>query len=114
MGEILRLHIENLRFEAIIGVLDSERLAPQPVIVESCIDYLYTPEQDYLNYATICDFIREKIQTQGYELLESALLDLSRALKAEFPRIQRLTLCIKKPQILAPSVVGVSMTKDYA
>lgn len=114
MSELITLHIENLSFEAIIGILDSERLNTQRVIIEARIDYLYAPDQDYLNYATLCDLIREKIQTQRYELLESALLDLSSTLKDRFPSIQKLTLCIKKPQILAPSIVGASVTKDYS
>lgn len=114
MSELITLHIENLSFEAIIGILDSERLNTQLVTIEAHIDYLYTPKQDYLNYATLCDLIRKNIQTQNYELLESALLDLSGILKDRFPCIQKLTLCIKKPQILAPSIVGASITKDYS
>ncbi|RDU59722.1 dihydroneopterin aldolase [Helicobacter marmotae] len=112
MNESIVLHIENLCFEAIIGVLPQERIKPQKLIIEAHITYIYDDEC-YLNYAKICEQIEHYIQSNTYGLLESALIDISHKLKAHFSNITHLTLCIKKPQILAPCVVGASITKVF-
>ena len=39
--EQITLHIENLTFEAIIGILECERLNPQKILVEAHITYTY-------------------------------------------------------------------------
>lgn len=113
MSEIITLHIENLSFEAIMGILESERQTPQSILIEARLDYAYFPNGAFLNYVEICEFIIHHIQLNAYELIESALLQLSSALKAAFPHIKGLYICIKKPQILSPYVVGASIEKIF-
>ncbi len=110
--EQITLHIENLTFEAIIGILECERLSPQKILVEAHITYTYQSEH-YLDYVLISEIIRHHLQTKTYKLLESALIDIIDELKAQFNTITYITLCIKKPDILAPLVVGASVTKTF-
>ena len=112
MRESISLHIENLAIKAIIGVLPEERLKAQNIIEEQ-ITYEYDNTHDYLNYAHICEYITQCLQNGTYELLESALTDIANKLKKHFACITHLTLCIKKPDILAPCVVGASISREF-
>lgn len=113
MRESISLHIENHAIKAIIGVLPEERLKAQNLIIEAHITYEYDNTQDYLNYAHICEYITQCLQNGTYELLESALTDIANKLKKHFACITHLTLCIKKPDILAPCVVGASISREF-
>ena len=112
---LITLHIENLSFEAIIGILESEKSVPQPLLVNANITYLYSPHkaEKYIDYAQVSDMICQNLQTQHYELLESALYHLSLTLKSAFPSMTHLEICIKKPQILSPSIVGASIIQHW-
>lgn len=109
--ESITLHIENLSLETVIGVLPKERIAAQRLLIEAHITYEYSGE--YLNYVHICESITQCLQNGAYELLESALTDIANELKKHFVCITHLTLCIKKPDILAPCVVGASISRDF-
>ena len=106
MRESISLHIENLAIKAIIGVLPEERLKAQNIIVEAHITYEY-------DNTHICEYITQCLQNGTYELLESALTDIANKLKKHFACITHLTLCIKKPDILAPCVVGASISREF-
>ena len=112
MNELITLHIENLCFEAIIGLLEHERITPQEVLIEVKISYVYA-EGAYLDYARLCVLITEHIQANAYELIESALLGTIEAIKSQSKYIKSIWLFIKKPQILSPTIVGASMMKEY-
>ncbi|WP_295698746.1 dihydroneopterin aldolase [uncultured Helicobacter sp.] len=113
MKESITLYIENLTCEAIIGVLPFERYTPQKLIIEADITYMYSPAQAFLDYAHICESIQQYLQNGTYELLESALIDITQKLKTQFPAICTLTLCIKKPNILDSCIVGASITRHF-
>lgn len=102
----MRILIENLTFETIIGILDFERTAPQRVVIDAIIDYSYTQE-NFINYAEVAEYIESTMQTEQFELVETALECLSQTLKNAFPLIQSLTLTIRKPDILPNCTVGV-------
>ena len=51
------IHIEDLRFRCIIGILDFERTAPQDVIIDLQIEYDY--EKKFINYVDIVEFIKK-------------------------------------------------------
>lgn len=111
MSANITLHIENLRIQAIIGILEQERHAPQPIEINAEITYNYT--DTFLDYVEICTFITTALQSNAYGLLEVALLDTAKILKAQYHTIQKLTLCIKKPTILKSCIVGASITQDF-
>jgi len=108
----MRIHIEALTFDAIIGLLDSERERPQRVVIDLTADYTYN-QKNFVDYADIVSLIKETIQTRRYKLLEEALLELKELLHQAFPQIYSLTLKISKPDILPKCTVALSSTWDF-
>lgn len=102
----MKILIENLTFETIIGILDFERLTPQQVQIDCRIDYPYS-EGNFINYADVAAHIETTMQHEQFELIETALDRLSNSLKTLFPLINELSLTIKKPNILPNCTVGV-------
>jgi len=107
----MRIHIENLEFLSIIGLLDFERVTPQKVIVNCTIDYTY--QKAFINYAEVAQHIEMTLQKEQFELIEEALLHLKTSLKVEFPLIKTLFLKISKPTILPNCVVCLSEITEY-
>jgi len=108
----MTIHIDDLSFECIIGLLDFERLTPQRVIVTCKIEYPYDAKH-FINYADVVQSIRLQMQQQKFELLESALESLALYLKEHCDAISTLYLKISKPDILANASVGLSQTYKY-
>ena len=107
----MRIHIEDLEFQTIIGLLDFERVTPQQVIVNCTIDYTYQTE--FINYAEVTKHIEKTLQKEQFKLIEEALLHLKTSLKVEFPLIKTLFLKISKPSILPNCVVCLSEITEY-
>lgn len=102
----MRIVIEDLHFDAILGILPQERLTPQTVRINCLIDYLYT-EKHFINYADVAHHIEKTMQSERFYLIEEALESLASALKNTFPLIDSLSLTITKPDILPNCTVGV-------
>lgn len=105
------IRIEALTFDAVIGILDFERLALQKVRVDATIGYRY--EGHYIDYAEAAELIKRVIREGRFGLLEDALLELQRALKTRFPVIDSLTLKIAKPEILPDCIVTLEEHYEY-
>ncbi len=108
----MRILIENLSFDTIIGILEDERTTEQRVVINCVIDYTYT-EKQFINYTHVSDFIEKHMKTQKFELIEEALESLSHFLKQLFPAIEILTLTIYKPNILQNCTVGVQKNFNF-
>ncbi|RDU70035.1 dihydroneopterin aldolase [Helicobacter cholecystus] len=104
----MTLLIENLSFKAIVGILPSERVKEQNIIINAEFSYEYKGE--YLNYVEIVEFLKTEFQNNAYGLLEEALEDLKVKIAISFPSITHYTLSIKKPEILSDCVVGVKIS----
>jgi len=107
----MTIHIRELRFSTIIGLLAEERIQEQEVIVDAAIDYDYRPG-NYLDYAQIVQTIKTHLRDKKYELLEEALLGLEQSLRHNYPMIGSLSLQITKPHILPDAQVGLSYHSD--
>ena len=106
----MTIHIEDLKFQTIIGILDFERTTPQNVIINLLIDYTY--KNDFINYADVSAYIKSTMQEKKFLLLEDALLVLSSTLKKKFSTIEKLYLKITKPSIM-PNC-KVSLSENYS
>lgn len=94
--------VENLCVEAIIGVLPSERLAPQRVLINATISYKKQDlDEKYLDYVKIIQHITKCLKDGKYGLLEEALDDIIASLKDSYPSITKIDLTLKKPDIFA-------------
>lgn len=102
----MKILIEDLEFETILGILESERLAPQKVSITCTIEYTYT-QKDFINYAEVAELIENTMTTQKFFLIEEALEFVTKTLKNTFPLIDKLTMNIRKPNILSNCTVGV-------
>lgn len=102
----MKIHIEELKFQSIIGILDFERNTPQDVIVNATITYKY--RNKFLNYADIVDVIKTDITESKFLLIEDALGSVNEKLRNRFKSIKKIDLKITKPSILADCLVSVS------
>ncbi|GAA9425244.1 dihydroneopterin aldolase [Helicobacter pylori] len=107
------IHIHNLVFEAILGILEFERLKPQKISVDLDLFYTQLPNKAYLDYIKIQELIQKMMQENQYLLIEDALKDLSHALKTHHSEISELHLKISKLEISPNSQVGASVKICY-
>ncbi len=102
----MKILIENLTFDSIIGILEYERITPQQVIIDCIIEYNYC-ENNFINYADVSNTIEKTVQDEKFYLIEEALELVSSTLKNSFPLINELHLTLRKPNILQNCTVGV-------
>ncbi|WP_154506281.1 FolB domain-containing protein [Helicobacter pylori] len=107
------VHIYNLVFETILGILEFERLKPQKISVNLDLFYTELPNKAYLDYIKIQELIQKMMQENQYLLIEDALKDLSHALKTRYSEISELYLKISKLEISPNSQVGASVKICY-
>ena len=103
----MTIHIEDLAFNVIIGLLDFEREKPQKVIIDLEATYIYD-DKNFIDYADMVLLIKNNLKEKRYKLLEEALLGIKSILCTTYPQIQTLNLKILKPDILADCSVGLS------
>jgi 7,8-dihydroneopterin aldolase/epimerase/oxygenase len=108
----MNIHIEDLTFDVIIGLLDFERDKPQRVIINLEASYDYSDGQ-FIDYADLVLLIKDKLKTERYTLLENALLGIKETLHTTYPLIETLSLKISKPDILSDCTVSLSKTWNY-
>ena len=105
----MTIHIEELSFDVIIGLLDFERVTPQRVIIEVEVDYKYKNNQ-FINYADMVTLIQKHLDKQKYELLEDAIIGLKEVLIKKYPKIKTIFIKISKPNILENCIVSLSQS----
>ncbi|GAA8207516.1 dihydroneopterin aldolase [Helicobacter pylori] len=107
------VHIHNLVFETILGILEFERLKPQKISVNVDLFYTELPNKAYLDYMEIQEIIQNTMREKQYLLIEDALKDLSQILKTRYKEITELFLKISKLEISPNSQVGASVKIRY-
>jgi len=107
----MTIHIEDLKFQTIIGILDFERITPQDVIVNLSITYNF--ENEFINYADVATLIKKEMQKKQFLLLEDALAEISKTLQNKFSKINTLNLKITKPSIMPDCRVSLSETYKF-
>lgn len=108
----MTIYIEDLTFDAIIGILDNERINPQKVIINCTICYDFK-NQDFINYALITKLIEDEMKKGKFLLIENAILEIIDKIKGTFSTISSIKLKISKPNILDNCVVSVALEKKY-
>ena len=107
----MTIHIEELTFECIVGILDFERINVQKVIVDLQIDYNYT-EEYFINYTEVIHLIEHNMIDNKYKLLETALNELGKKLLSTYPKIESFNLKISKPNII--NNANVALSKSFS
>ncbi len=105
----MTIHIEDLTFDVIIGLLDFERITPQSVIVNIEASYDYS-NNNFINYVDMVALVESELKDKEYKLLEDALLGVKDRLYNLYPQLQILYIKISKPDILPLCKVSLSKT----
>jgi len=108
----MTIHIEDLTFDVIIGLLDFERDKPQRVIVNLEASYDYSDDR-FIDYADMVILIQNKLKEKRYKLLENALLGIKEILYTTYPQLKVLSIKISKPDILPECIVSLSKTWEF-
>ncbi len=108
----MTIHIKQLFFSCIIGILDFEREQEQLVIIDLTLTYNY--KDSYINYTILVDMIQEYIISKKFKLLEDALLSLFELIKQQFVDTKELYIKITKPSIMSNCTVAVSHTNIFS
>jgi dihydroneopterin aldolase len=108
----MTIHIEDLTYDVIIGLLDFERDRPQRVIINLKANYDYSDDK-FIDYADMVLLMQNKLKEQRYKLLENALLGLKELLYSTYPQLNSLSLKISKPDILDACTVSLSKTWEF-
>jgi dihydroneopterin aldolase len=105
----MKVFIEQLTFDTIIGILPFERETKQRVVIDLSFDYQYDDEKkDFVDYSHVSRDIENMMNEKKFELIEEALLFIRSELTKKYP-ISNLDLKIQKPDILNNCRVSVSL-----
>jgi len=108
----MTIHIEELTFDVIIGLLDFERDKSQRVIINLKASYDYSDDK-FIDYADMVLLMQNELKVTRYKLLENALLGLKEILYTTYPQLKTLSIKISKPDILDTCVVSLSNTWNF-
>ncbi len=103
----MKIKIENLTFDCIIGLLDFERKIKQEVIINVSFKYKYKTGV-FIDYSEIVTFIENTMKSKKFELIEEALLYLNKQIITKYP-VKKLKIQITKPNIIKNCFVSVSL-----
>jgi len=111
--------LDDLRLEAIVGVLDHERVTPQPLNVSLRIERdfataaVHDDLRDTTNYADVLTLVEQVIQDGKFLLLETLVVRVGEAVLAFDEAIEGVEVTAKKLRPPVPqsiSTVGVGTT----
>jgi 7,8-dihydroneopterin aldolase/epimerase/oxygenase len=117
--QMTTIHLHQLRFFSFHGVHEEERVLGNEYEVSVDIDFDAGKRavvlEDTLNYAEVYELIRERMNIPT-PLLETIGEDIANGVKARFPFVAAIAVCIYKqyPPIKAiEGRVGVSIVKKF-
>lgn len=110
--------VKGFRTEAVIGIFDWERTAPQPIIIDlemRCnISRAARSDaiEDALDYKAVTDRIAEYVSESSFQLIESLAERIAGLVMEEFG-VEWLRLTLGKPQAIpAADTVGLVIERD--
>jgi dihydroneopterin aldolase/2-amino-4-hydroxy-6-hydroxymethyldihydropteridine diphosphokinase len=98
------INIRGLKVQTVHGVLQQEKLVPQPFIfdVNLYLDLFAAGASDDLsktvNYAEVCQIIDRTARANCYDLIEKLAYECAFAVMEKFPLVQKIEVCVNKPQ----------------
>ena len=95
----MKILVEHLTIEAVIGILPSERAKPQPITITAEIDYRYETANDLVDYIAVADLIAARLKKGRFGLLEEAIAMIAPEIANLNRSIRRVTLTLEKPAI---------------
>jgi len=109
----MKIHIKELSFDVIIGILEFERMNNQRVIVNIEIDYKFSKE-DFIDYSIVALRVEEMMRENQYSLIEDALIDINNDIYSKYNNlITTIEIEIIKPTIIDNCIVSLSNKWEY-
>lgn len=102
----MKIHINDLSFKCIIGILDFERIKKQKVVIDLSFEYEFSKDK-FINYAEVSNLIETTMKKEKFLLLEDAILHIENLLNSTY-NISNLYIKISKPNILTNCIVSLS------
>jgi dihydroneopterin aldolase len=119
VGDVIELR--GLRLAGVVGVLPHERTQPQPLEVDLDLhlDLAAAGQSDALDdtadYGAVCDVAEHVVTETSFALLEALAERLASALLEADPRIDEVTVAVRKlrpPVAQQLSTSGVRITRS--
>lgn len=113
----MRIHLKDIRANALIGVYDEERKAPQRILINIWIDYEPTSAvtsddvADTLDYCELTKEIIAHVESTDYFLLER-LVESVLDIVMQQPLAQYARVEIDKPDVLKDMAHSVSVASE--
>lgn len=105
MDNIFKISFNDFKINTIIGILPDERKNAQNIILDLDIFYI---KNEILDYAKIYNLINTIFSENKFLYLEDAISFIIEKLNSK--DIQKIDICITKPNILSNCIVSVSKT----
>ena len=107
----MHYHLKDLKIPAMVGVYESEKGAPQNLLINVYFEYdaqkasVSDDLADTVDYALVAAQIKSICLAEHYNLLEKLQIELHTKITAEFPSINNLSITIEKYPFKHGSVV---------
>lgn len=114
------IHIKGLRIFAYHGVGAEEKRDGQNFVLDIAMkgDLSQARRSDDLNetinYAAVCDTVREAFTKESFDLIERAAQQVCEAVLEGYPKVEEVTVLLKKPEAPIPEefdYVAVEITQ---
>ncbi len=114
------IQLRGLRLAGVVGVLPHEQAQPQPLELDLdiALDLEVAGKSDDLgdtvDYGALCQVADEVVTTTSYALLEALAEHVAAALLAADPRVDRVTVAVRKlrpPVAQQLTTSGVRLTR---
>jgi dihydroneopterin aldolase len=104
---MLKVNINELTFDCIIGILPFEREQKQKVIIDISFEYYFNDDgSNFIDYSKVAYFAQSSMENEEFKLIEDAILFIRKGLKTTYD-IKNLKVKITKPDIMPNCVVSV-------
>ncbi len=101
----MKVNINDLTFNTIIGILDFERINKQKIIVDISFEYDFKKDK-FIDYSKISKLVEQTMKKKKFKLIEEAIIYLQKKLNKKF-KLKNLVIKITKPNILKNCIVSV-------
>lgn len=102
----MKVEIKDLKFKCIIGILDSERIKKQKVIINISFEYTFK-KNVFIDYSEISSLVQSQMKKKKFLLIEDAIIFLKAKIYKLY-NINNLHIHISKPNIIKNCIVSVS------
>ena len=104
---MLKVNINELTFNCILGILPFERVDKQKVILDISFEYFFNNDgSNFIDYSKVALYAQTSMENEKFKLIEDAILFIRKGLKSTY-ELKNLTVKITKPDIMPNCIVSV-------